>query len=735
MATNKEHNENKERLLKLALPVGTVLKGEGALHEYKVVDVLGAGGFGITYKVSTLIKVGNVTTKMFFVIKEFFLKGCERDKKDKKTVSCAESIVEEFKDSLEKFKTEAERLSKLANLSPNIVKVNEHFKANNTMYYVMEFLDGSNLEKMVESEGPLSEARAISIIEPIAHAVELLHEDHVLHLDIKPDNIVMKTDASTGMMTPVLIDFGISMHFDKKGHPTSSLVEHATTDGYAPIEQYTEITMFSPEIDIYALGATLYFLLTGKSPLKAFYESTERIVKTLPPEISARTEKVIRESMQKGPAERTKTARMFLETLEEPVTLTTGTILLGKTTNFMITEVIKQENGYILYKAVPTSSDKSQAKDETTLHVTGGKTVALQEYYVYEFFSKGIDKRDDDMNRRARIYNTADYEARWLSQIKDIINRDDLVGGLSLPIGIIQERCELLLDDNNKVKSELIHANNTLYLVCAIRKKPSVWVIITNYISSVGNAAGSCAKHISSVIAHTCSGIARNKKKNAAVVIVFAIAATCYLSVKWYQNRPKPAIAEQKDSVEIPTKPVSADSDSVPKPTPPKPEDNKTQSERLKEASSINDFLALANENYAPAFYPLASKYYSADNKAAAKNWANKSISANVNVSQARSLISKIESEEKKKKKERGKDNPVQIQSADDIVFENAKSIIDYRVLANKGYKKAYAKLAQMELSAGNYDEAARRANQAISAGVGVSAARSVKSRLAQMGY
>ena len=320
MSTDKQqHKEEKAALLQQALPLKTVLKS--GLREYKVVEVLGAGGFGITYKVVADIQVGNVTVSSYFVIKEHFLKGCWRAE-DKRSVLHAPTMEMDIKMTRKDFIDEAKRLNELGKKTPNIVKVNEVFKANGTAYYVMEYLDGGDLLHYVSQYGPLSEKDAIQLIVIVANAVALLHEQNLLHLDIKPDNIVLKTDAKTGRKLPVLIDFGIAKHFDKHGKPTSHLAAKGASKGYAPMEQYDEITHFAPEIDVYALGATLYFLLTGKHPPKAFnIHSFKDLQDNLPSGISTRTVDALAAAMKPGKYERTKTVSAFVQDLsDEPIT-------------------------------------------------------------------------------------------------------------------------------------------------------------------------------------------------------------------------------------------------------------------------------------------------------------------------------------------------------------------------------------------------------------------------------
>lgn len=314
MATDKQqHKEEKATFLQEALPPQTVLKS--GLREYKVVEVLGAGGFGITYKVEADIRVGNVTVSSYFVIKEHFLKGCWRAE-DKRSVLHAPTMETDVKMTRKDFIDEAKCLNKLGQKTPNIVKVNEVFEANGTAYYVMEYLDGGDLLHHVLQYGPLPEEDAVRLIVIVAKAVALLHEQNLLHLDIKPDNIVLKADSKTGRLLPVLIDFGIAKHFDKSGKPTSHLTAKGASEGYAPMEQYDEITHFAPEIDVYALGATLYFLLTGKHPPKAFnIHSFRGLQDNLPSGISTQTVNALAAAMKPGKYERTQTVSAFVRDL------------------------------------------------------------------------------------------------------------------------------------------------------------------------------------------------------------------------------------------------------------------------------------------------------------------------------------------------------------------------------------------------------------------------------------
>lgn len=247
------------------LPKGYTLRSPN--YVYRIESVLGSGGFGITYLATATVKIGNVSVKARFALKEHFLDSdCERS--DDSRVVYSNPAKMRVENSRKDFMAEARRLHQIGAGHSNIVKVNEVFEANNTAYYVMEYLDGESLRAYVKRKGKLTEEETVDIMTPIVDAVNYLHSDRMTHLDIKPDNIMLVSDDD-GWMRPVLIDFGLSKHYDSNGRPTSTINTLGCSDGYAPIEQYAGITTFSPTADYYALGATIWFCLTGKDPRKS----------------------------------------------------------------------------------------------------------------------------------------------------------------------------------------------------------------------------------------------------------------------------------------------------------------------------------------------------------------------------------------------------------------------------------------------------------------------------------
>lgn len=315
-----------------ALPIGYKL--QSPLFTYTIEKVLGHGNFGITYKATAVVTMGNIPTKMSFAIKEYFRnKLCMRDG-DTKRVTCTDSGKSEVDAGKSDFRHEGKILQQLCKNSPYIVKVNEVFDANNTVYYVMQYLDGGSLREYCRK--PLAEENAKRVLRCIASATQFLHDRKLLHLDLKPDNVVMTTGVD-GKIIPVVIDFGMAKHFDEKGKLTSQSITSGYTDGYAPMEQYGGIKTFSPTADVYALGAILYFMLTGQDPIRAFELRGSKDF-NLPNIVSVGTRQALYHAMASSDKERTTTPREFLKELEMTIDEIRpenggGTVIFGRDTD------------------------------------------------------------------------------------------------------------------------------------------------------------------------------------------------------------------------------------------------------------------------------------------------------------------------------------------------------------------------------------------------------------------
>lgn len=271
---------------------------------YTIVSVLGKGGFGITY----LAEQSGLQRKV--AIKEFFMNSyCQRDA-DGSSVKINPELSAEVLRFRSKFLKEARNIAQLNH--PNIVRVIDVFEENDTAYYVMEYVENGSLANKVKQDGPLSEAEATRYIVQVAKALDYVHQRKMVHLDIKPANIMLNENDEA-----VLIDFGMSKQYDcESGNETSSSFV-GISQGYAPLEQYVHggVGEFSPETDIYALGATFYNLLTGSTPPNAYLVDS----KGLPTDelrahgVSDRAISIISLAMKSHKEDRIKNARAFIE--------------------------------------------------------------------------------------------------------------------------------------------------------------------------------------------------------------------------------------------------------------------------------------------------------------------------------------------------------------------------------------------------------------------------------------
>ncbi len=287
------------------LSEGTLLQG----GKFKIEKMLGQGGFGITYLASQTISVegsiGEIKTEIKLAIKEFFMKDVCNRNEDSNIVSVpsvgSKELVERFK---QKFIKEAHSISKLKH--PHIVKVVDVFEENGTAYYVMEYHNGGSLGDLVKDGNPLSESDAVRYITQIADAVGYIHKQKVNHLDIKPGNILLD-----GKANGILIGFGLSKQYDEKGS-TPVGISH----GYAPMEQYNPggVSTFTPQSDIYSLGATLYKLVTGTTPPQA-NEIFNDGLPTLPAHLSDGVKRAIEQSLKPRKIDRPATAEEFIALL------------------------------------------------------------------------------------------------------------------------------------------------------------------------------------------------------------------------------------------------------------------------------------------------------------------------------------------------------------------------------------------------------------------------------------
>lgn len=284
------------------LPVNTRLQN-GA---FTIGKVLGKGGFGITYL------CGDMNLRRVVAIKEFFPEDCLRQGN---SVQPRDSMsAQEYSSAKSKFMEEARTLARFHH--PGIVAVHTFFEENNTAYMVMEYLKGKTLAQLIEERGALPEAEAVEHIKKIGEALEELHRSQLLHRDVKPENAIVCEGGRV-----VLIDFGLTKKVEEViGLGTRQLA--ATTrfgsDGFAPPEQYLRSGVLGKYTDVYALGATLYFLLTGTVPESAPERAMGGVLmppKLVNPHTSIRLSEAVMQAMEIRNDSRTQTVREFLHKL------------------------------------------------------------------------------------------------------------------------------------------------------------------------------------------------------------------------------------------------------------------------------------------------------------------------------------------------------------------------------------------------------------------------------------
>jgi len=318
------------------LAEGTVLRSTE--FTYTIEKVLGQGGFGITYLATAEVMVGNIPQEVKFAIKEHFVSQlCERNSRTL-CVEYSGPVSEMVTKSRRDFLREARRLQQLGIKHPNIVRINEVFEANNTAYYVMEYLGDMTLQKYVASKGKLDLYETETILSPVINAVAMLNDNRLAHYDIKPGNIMLKSKHGR-IERPVLIDFGLAKHYDEDGNATSTLGAGGYSAGYAPLEQIQGIREFSPRCDVYALAAVAYFCLTGQRPPEAIKARKEVLMTALSAATDAHTAEAITRGMSMLDDNRTPDARSLANDIfssDDPTILADPDITVAPKTNEIV---------------------------------------------------------------------------------------------------------------------------------------------------------------------------------------------------------------------------------------------------------------------------------------------------------------------------------------------------------------------------------------------------------------
>ncbi len=240
-----------------ALPVGCML------DEYRIDSVLGAGGFGVTYKARDTHLDTWVAIKEYFPVEWSFRdpNGVTVHPNTQGDTSDTEGAISDYRWGLERFLDEARVLARIQH--PYVVRVKRYFRDHGTAYIVMDYEEGQPLSMMLQGEETLREDEVRGLLEDVLPALQAVHEQGYLHRDIKPSNLYVRASDHRVL----LIDFGAARQAaGRHSQSVTSLV----TPGYSPPEQYTTRNdRYGTWTDIYALGAVLYRCIIGHAPTEA----------------------------------------------------------------------------------------------------------------------------------------------------------------------------------------------------------------------------------------------------------------------------------------------------------------------------------------------------------------------------------------------------------------------------------------------------------------------------------
>ena len=418
--------------------------------KYRIERVLGQGGFGITYLAVQTSLDRNVA------IKEFFMKDfCSRD--NTKLTTGSTKIVEQCR---KKFIKEARNLARLSH--PNIIGVIDIFEENDTVYYVMPYLTGGSLEDYVKTHGPLSESEAMKYVRQIASALEYMHEEeHICHYDVKPANILLDNKGNA-----VLIDFGISKNYDASGHETTT-TPIGMSEGYAPIEQYQQnVEEFSPVSDVYALGATLYFLLHGKRPVSAIHRAsgTELMISE---QFSQEIKDIINSSMKVSKRERANSVDVFLKEVsfsEQSINSNVDSVVTDEET------IIASEEDEVPFEMLLKRAEEGDAEAQNELGdcYYYGEKVEENKDQAFIWYKKAAEQGDADAQyslgwcyeNGEGVVRDAQQALMWYKKSAENGNteaQEILISRYNYGVGVWKKNDA---NENNETKDESSHVNN-----------------------------------------------------------------------------------------------------------------------------------------------------------------------------------------------------------------------------------------------------------------------------------
>ena len=328
--------QNDKKLMGHGLPPGTILK-----DSYQIEEVLGEGGFGITYAGL------HISMNKPIAIKEFFPSNKAARDTDSLVVVPHSRYEKEYVKGYQHFLEEAKLLQNLSGLD-GIVQIYDEFKENGTAYIVMEYIDGITLEQFVQENGVFTPEEVLDLFLPVISVLGAVHETGLIHRDISPDNLLLGTDNKLH-----LIDFGAA------GMETIYHSSHNTIilkNGYAPPEQYLPKEKQGAWLDVYALCATMYFALTKITPQISLSRTQDDTLKPLSMlmDIPAFMSAAIEKGLQPYPADRYRDMNSLYQALTSPKAIEKNTTILCKTPSLHLRFYwfYKQNPGKVLFSSV-----------------------------------------------------------------------------------------------------------------------------------------------------------------------------------------------------------------------------------------------------------------------------------------------------------------------------------------------------------------------------------------------
>jgi len=343
--------ENIEEAQSSALPIGSKLK------EFEIVSILGAGGFGITYKV----KDTNLDTMM--VIKEY-MPNAFASRNNNTTVTCISTNLDTFEWGMQRFLEEARTLRRFDHIS--IVKTHRVFRANNTAYFVMDFYEGETLDDYLKRHPnkQFSQDEILSVMMPIIEGLKVVHKEKFLHRDIAPDNIFLRQTKP-----PILIDFGASRNaLGVQSQNISAIVKH----GYSPPEQYTSNSIQDGTTDLYAISAVIYEMITGAKPPESTHRQTEMLndnrdpIENIEQKYKDRFSSSFLKTIKLGLSIRQKDRIQTIREFQKGLVKKDKSLPISKIVWAVSIFVVLAIGGYIVSVVLDTTPDKIVNKDEPT---------------------------------------------------------------------------------------------------------------------------------------------------------------------------------------------------------------------------------------------------------------------------------------------------------------------------------------------------------------------------------